>query len=157
MKEQWKPIKNYEGLYEVSNYGNIKSVKKNIVKTFRRDNSGYPRTNLSKNGKPTTVYIHRIVAETFIPNPDGKPTVDHIDRNVDNNHVDNLRWADLYDQRANQQDGRMRAIKLLDKRTGKIMEFKSMAQASRYYGYHKEWIKDLRRTARKENDLVKIV
>lgn len=105
MEEIWKPIKDYENLYEVSNLGRIKSLEKfvNKGKCHRGwkehyakqavDGCGYLRTNLSKNGKPKTVKVHRMVAETFIPNPNNLPQVNHKDGNKQNNCVDNLEWC----------------------------------------------------------------
>ncbi len=103
MKEIWKNIIGYEGLYQVSNYGRIKSLKrtinlknnyskrKNILKTFI--NHGYIQIGLCKNGKCVTKKVHRIVAEAFITNPYNKPCVNHIDGNKENNCVNNLEWC----------------------------------------------------------------
>lgn len=95
--EKWKDVKDYEGLYEVSSYGNIRSLnyrktgKKKILKT-QINKHGYEMVDLSKNGVRKTFQVHRLVAETFIPNPDGFNTVDHIDSNKTNNHLNNLQW-----------------------------------------------------------------
>ena len=92
MEEIWKDIKGYEGLYQVSNLGRIKSCKYNkIMKSNKSDR--YLGINLYKNGKPTTFDIHRIVAKTFIDNPNNYPIVNHIDGNKLNNNVDNLEWC----------------------------------------------------------------
>lgn len=105
IKEIWKLIKGYEGLYEVSNLGRIKALEKRVDKgkchrawkehflKYGIDNNGYFRTNLSKNGKNKTVKVHRIVAQTFIENPYNKKTVNHIDGNKQNNNITNLEWA----------------------------------------------------------------
>lgn len=110
MNEQWLPIKGYEGLYEVSNTGKIKALYRRVDKgkchrtwdehllKYALDNRGYFRTNLSKDGVNKTVKVHRVVAQTFIPNPEEKSTVNHIDGNKQNNHVDNLEWATLSEQ-----------------------------------------------------------
>ena len=102
--EIWKDIKNYEGLYKISNTGKIRSVERYVrsntgerlvkgrIRKSKIDN-GYEKIILSKNSKPTTVRVHRLVAQTFIPNPDNKPQVNHIDGNKLNNHVDNLEWV----------------------------------------------------------------
>lgn len=101
MKEIWKDIKGYEGKYQVSNLGNVKSLCYNntkiskllgIYKNKNNDN-GYYFTPLSKNGKPKNFFIHRLVAEAFISNPNNLPCVNHIDEDKSNNKVDNLEWC----------------------------------------------------------------
>ena len=101
----WKPIKGYEGLYEVSDRGSIKALKRivNSGKCHRTweehfikyavDANGYFRTNLAKGGVNKTFKIHRLVAEAFIPNPLKLPEVNHIDGNKQNNSVENLEWC----------------------------------------------------------------
>lgn len=100
MKEEWKDIKEYEGLYQISNMGRVKSihyhrsrlaVDKCLVPRIPPDR--YPYVGLFKNGKLKHVYLHRLVAEYFIPNPDNKPYVNHKDGDKTNNRVDNLEWV----------------------------------------------------------------
>ena len=106
MKEEiWNPIKDFEGLYEVSSFGNVKALERYIMNNGGRQHraetilkpniqkSGYKMVVLCKDGKIYPKLVHRIVAETFIPNPDNKPVVDHIDTDAGNNNVENLRWA----------------------------------------------------------------
>jgi len=88
---EWKSIENYPK-YEISNCGLVMNSRGWILKP--NDNgSGYEYVHLFKNGKGKTCYIHRMVALAFIPNPENKREVDHIDRCKTNNHVSNLRWA----------------------------------------------------------------
>lgn len=94
MNEIWKPIKGYEGLYEVSNLGHVKSVKNNIILKSSKNHKGYPFVVLYRNGKSKNDRIHRLVAETFIPNHENKPQVNHIDCDKSNNQVNNLEWCD---------------------------------------------------------------
>ena len=92
--EIWKDIKGYEGLYQVSNLGRVKSLyfsKEKILTAHIC--KGYQRIGLSKNGKQTLYYIHVLVAETFISNPFNLPEVNHKDENKLNNAVSNLEWC----------------------------------------------------------------
>ena len=98
MKEIWKPIKDFEGLYEISNLGNIRSLNFNHTKKVRilkqnTNHNGYKYINLCKNSKQKGLRIHRLVAEAFIPNPNNYSQVNHIDENKSNNKVDNLEWC----------------------------------------------------------------
>ena len=96
MEEVWKDIKGYEGLYKISNYGNIKSIhcrfgmRKQPKNAKIGINKGYKRYGLSKDGKEIKFYVHRLVAEAFIPNPNGYPCINHKDENKFNNNVENL-------------------------------------------------------------------
>lgn len=96
--EKWKDVKGYEGLYRVSNLGRVKTLnykrtgKERVLKnSLNRD--GYLMVKLYKNREHLGLGVHRLVAEAFIPNPEGKPQVNHIDEVKTNNHVTNLEWA----------------------------------------------------------------
>lgn len=92
IEETWVPVAGYEGLYEVSNTGKIKSVKaQKLMK--QHQNRGYLISHICKKGKHFNLKIHRAVAEAFIPNPEGKREVNHIDGNKMNNHSSNLEWV----------------------------------------------------------------
>lgn len=100
--EIWKDIKGYEGIYQVSNLGNIKSLprkykngrtEKEIIKKPSKLPKGYLRIPLCKNGKTKYYYVHRLVAETFIPNLEKLPCINHKDCKTANNNVDNLEWV----------------------------------------------------------------
>ena len=103
MTEIWKPVPGYEGLYEglyeVSNIGEIRSIPRHG--TFKNlhilkgghNKDGYKQISLTKNGKPKTFKVHRIVASVFIPNPMGYREINHKDENKDNNSVENLEWV----------------------------------------------------------------
>lgn len=100
-QEIWKDISGYEGLYKVSNLGKVYSVKRNKYMSLCYSN-GYDRVLLSKNGKSKNIFVHRLVAQTFIPNPNYKPCIDHIDGNRANNNVNNLRWVSYKENNNNE-------------------------------------------------------
>ena len=94
--EIWCPVKNYENLYEVSDQGRVKSIgygKERILKPGR-NTQGYLQVVLCKNGEKNNCVIHRLVSQTFIPNPDNLPEVNHKDEDKTNNSVSNLEWCD---------------------------------------------------------------
>ena len=91
--EQWKDIEGYEGLYQVSDMGNVKSLVSNKNLKPYTTSFGYLQVNLSKDGKKKTFKVHRLVARAFIENPENKEEVDQIDTNRTNNRVTNLRWV----------------------------------------------------------------
>lgn len=106
--EEWRDVVGYEGMYQVSNLGNVKSVQrlvwnpgKNCYRTqysrlLRKipDRKGYLRVSLSKEGTIHQELIHRLVALAFIPNPNSLPRINHKDECTSNNSVENLEWCD---------------------------------------------------------------
>lgn len=99
MLEIWKDISGYEGKYKISNYGRLKSLIGNrgqyreLILKNRPNNNGYIKCELWCKGKVKNTFNHRLVAGAFIPNPEGKPFVNHKDSNPSNNHVSNLEWC----------------------------------------------------------------
>lgn len=92
--EIWKDIPGYEGKYQVSNYGNIYSLRYKRHRKLMKDRYGYSFVGLNADGKQHFFLVHRLVAEVFVQNPKLKPEVNHIDGNKLNNHTDNLEWVD---------------------------------------------------------------
>jgi len=91
--EIWKVIENLEG-YMISNFGRVKSLKKNIMLTPSMNNWGYLRVKLSQDGKRYRLLIHRLVLKSFKPNEDlNKTECNHKDGNKENNYVENLEWC----------------------------------------------------------------
>ena len=93
MMEEWRAVPGYEGLYEVSNMGNVRNVRRNKLLRLLKTNNGYIRVFLCKNGIKTGFQVHRLVSEAFIPNPNNLPQVNHKDEDKTNNNVDNLEWC----------------------------------------------------------------
>jgi hypothetical protein len=90
--EIWRQVDGYENYY-VSNHGRVKNINTEKMMKCSVNVNGYCNVRLSKNNISTLYRVHRLVAENFIPNPDNKLCVDHIDNNKQNNNVNNLRWA----------------------------------------------------------------
>ena len=93
MIEDWKDIPGYEGLYAVSNNGRVMNVRSGRILRWLNCKC-YMTVGLSKGGKVKTIYVHRLVAQAFIENPDNLSEVNHKDENKTNNSVDNLEWCD---------------------------------------------------------------
>lgn len=109
MEEEWKDIKEYEGLYQVSSLGRVKSLDRTNIKFNRSvplrgrmlklntNIHGYPFVTIYKNGVCRSRTVHRLVAEAFILNPEAKPQVNHINGCKSDNRVDNLEWVTASD------------------------------------------------------------
>lgn len=114
MIEVWKDITGYEGCYQVSNLGRVRSVprcdtvvystgtvwhrkRKGLIIKQQNHRKGYKLVNLYKNGIGVTHFVHRLVASEFISNPSDLPQVNHQDGNKNNNAVDNLEWCTCYE------------------------------------------------------------
>ena len=158
MEEVWKDIKGYEGKYQISNMGRVKSLnyrhtgKEGIMKGVA-DGYGYLQVKLWKDGKDKKYMINRLVAQAFLPNPDNLPEVNHKDEDKTNNKVENLEWCTraynlTYNGRAEKVGKKLRGRKLteehikkiskpvfsVDKESGLIMWWKSAREAERQTG-----------------------
>lgn len=158
--EFWKEIPNYEGLYEASNLGKVRSKegkvtysklhgkrvwKSRILK--EKNKSGRDvRVDLWKNGEPKSFLVHRLVAETFIPNTDNKPCINHIDGNPRNNYVSNLEWVTYSENMKHAFKNGLYStnvkITLINKQSGNKKRFISMSEASRSLGKGNGYISD---------------
>ena len=159
--EIWKPVVGYEGLYEVSNLGRIKSPegktthsvlhgtrhwKERILKQ-KTDKKGYKRVELWKDKKHETWLVHRIVAKAFIPVVEGKDCINHIDGNPSNNNVNNLEWCNHLDNLKHAFENRLNQspdpVVLLNKETLKTEYFYSKSEASKAFGRSHGYISGL--------------
>ena len=143
--ETWKDVVGYEGIYMISNLGRVKSLPRKYnkrVPTERirktRMNLGYEVVNLSKQGAVKTVKIHRLVAEAFLDNEGGKPEVNHIDGNKNNNNANNLEWVTsrenaqhASDEGLQRNSSKERAMMQMDMDGNVINVFKSGREAIR--------------------------
>ena len=138
--ELWKTI-SYASNYEVSNMGNIKNLKTNKLLTIdydrlKKDNSR-ARPGLSHDGKITGYYLHRIVAEHFIDNPDNLPEVNHIDGDFYNNKANNLEWISKLDNMRHASENKLinrysRRVIITQKETGEEKSFDSVTECAKY-------------------------
>ena len=139
MKEEWRSVIGYEGLYEVSSCGQIKSLRKGALLTPHKIN-GYYVVRLCKNGKMKNHKVHRLVAIAFILNPENKAFVDHIDTNRSNNRVENLRWVtrqENYDNpisQKRQKESVSRDVLQYDLNGNLLNVFSSITEASKITG-----------------------
>ena len=154
--EEWKEVKGYEGLYEISNHGRVKSVDRMSHGKHIRDkilkggmfSNGYPYVCLRKKEINKNHLIHRLVAVAFLPNPHNLPEVNHIDGDKSNNSVENLEWC-------NRSYNLEHAVKIglvesqckirrsvTVKRGEKIVTFKTMKDCAAFFGFKKGWLQN---------------
>ena len=148
MKEIWKDVVGWEGLYQVSNLGRVKSLpwvghhKNDIIMKMFGNGTGYLTVMLYKPAKKKLV--HRLVAEAFIPRPDGKAQINHIDGNKTNNRVDNLEWCTQSENMRHRVDvlgirpASHHVVKVRCIETGRV--FRSAAEAARSVGLSRSGI-----------------
>lgn len=117
--ETWKDVPDYEGIYQVSNLGNVRSRNKTLTPGIATN--GYPLVTLSKNGKTKSFTVHKLVALAFIPNPNNLKCINHKDECRTNNRVDNLEWCDY---RYNNAYG-TRLLREIMTKSRKVEQFKN--------------------------------
>lgn len=154
MQEIWKDIKGYEGLYKVSNMGRVKRVSRDRI--LKNNNDIYSKVILSKNGYIKSKYVHRLVAETFIANPENKPQVNHIDEDKTNNAVSNLEWPTNseninYGMR-NEKAGKANSIPIyaINIKTSDSQEFYGAAECAKSLGLNASHITSVLKGRRKQ-------
>lgn len=159
LNEIWQDIPNFEGLYQSSTYGRIRSMERVDARGFHRKSiilkpsycKGYPKVLLFKNGVKKSYYAHRLVAETFIPNPNNLPYVNHKDCNPSNCCVDNLEWctakynvsyAEANNKRINNRIGKTapKPVYQYDLEGNLICTWSSASEAARKLGYKQNMI-----------------
>lgn len=115
--KKMKDIKGYEGHYAITSCGKVWSYKSKKFLKIRKQRNGYLYVFLSKDGIEKWFSIHHLVADAYIPNPENKPEVDHIDRDKSHNYVGNLRWVSHSENQTNRSNG-----KIICPETGEIFE-----------------------------------
>ena len=147
MEEIWCPIKGYEGFYGVSDKGRVRSLKSGKERILKpgSDKDGYLQVGLYKNGEKKMCKVHRLVAQTFIPNPDNLTEVNHKDEDKINNKVSNLEWCDYsYNTNYGTRTKRAKEKRFSDRfvvinlDTGEV--YKTPKDASRATGIHNDSI-----------------
>lgn len=149
MTEIWKSVVGYEGIYEVSNLGNVRNVNwrglgyRNLA--LARDKDGYLMVTLCNNGIQRVARVHRMVANAFIENPYNKPQVNHKDENKTNNKIDNLEWVNSFENNNHgTRNARISKSKLntncksvlqLEKNGELLKEWVSISEVCRQFGY----------------------
>ena len=147
-KEVWKDIPDFEGFYQVSNLGRVRSLDREfrseernrlyslegkVIKPY--NSRGYRYVPLSKSGKVTKVSVHRLVAKTFISNPEKLEYVNHKDENKSNNRLENLEWCTPKYNTYYGDNSRIRPVMAINVTTGEKTIYQSMAEAERAGGF----------------------
>ena len=133
MAEVWKAVKGYEGLYRVSNFGRVFSIKnRKLLKPFISGN--YEHVNLYKGGKRWHTKVHSLVANAFVANPENKPEINHIDGDKTNNRRDNLEWVTSSENKQHAIEHELfkqRPVIATNIESGEEIRFKSGREAAR--------------------------
>lgn len=134
---EFKEIKGFEGKYQISNQGIVRNQYGHILTPYKTKH-GYMKLDLWQDSKRKKFYIHRLVAEAFIPNPDNLPQVNHMDGNKENNVVENLEWCTAEGNVKHSIDNCLRtslkAVDMYSLNGEFIKTFPSVAMASRKTG-----------------------
>lgn len=120
--EFWRDVKGYENLYQVSNVGQVKSLKSNKILKSGKTKDGYLQVCLCKNGEKKSFRINRLVAEAFLPNEDELPEVDHVNGDKTDNRICNLQWISKIENNRKKETGIAIPRKVQCVETGEIFE-----------------------------------
>lgn len=156
MEKQWKTIELGSCVYAISNYGDVFNITRNRKQTFFYEGRGYASFSTQKNKVKKNYKVHRLVGMLFIPNPENKPQINHIDGNKLNNRVDNLEWAtnsenNLHAVRIGLKDYSDRMKKVVQIKDNVVIKVhKSIAGAERELGLSKGSVYDCLRHRRKQ-------
>lgn len=155
--EQWKDVLGYEGIYQISNFGNVKRLsivlhnrfyKEKLLTICHNSGTGYDFVCLRKNDKDKNFSVHRLVAQTFIPNPNNLSDVNHIDGNKQNNSIENLEWCSRSDNLKHALNiGLMESQCKIRRRVTvkcdeKIVTFETMKDCAAFFGFKKGWLQN---------------
>jgi len=160
--EEWRPVVGFEGLYEVSDFGRVRSVgrvvargnnqipiperilKQSTLKQTERHPSVRKNVELWKNGERKRCPVSRLVCKAFVENPDNKPHVNHIDGNSENDHASNLEWVTAKENNAHahrlgliSRESSRRKVRGTHHKTGEVVEFDSLTDAAKRFGVTK--------------------
>ena len=153
MQEIWKDISGFEGVYEISSYGRVRSVKSGKILSTSKCGGcrGYLSVCLSKNGKRYGKLVHRLVAEAFIPVVEGLSEVNHKDEDKTNNRVENLEWCDhKYNMNYGTRNIRSKDTHI---KNGYWTGFSKEEYNREYREFHKEELREYRECHKEENRL----
>jgi hypothetical protein len=139
-EEIWKIIEDCPN-YDVSSFGNVRNNKTDYIMKLQKNYANYMKISLINENKSITCSVHRLVAKAFIPNPENKPTINHIDSNPSNNNVINLQWATMTEQNQHKSLDKRKILKpinhmpvlKIDIKTETLIEhYKSISDASKW-------------------------
>ena len=152
MEEKWKFIPGYDGYYKASTLGQIKSIeridcrgqkRKSMILKQRTDKDGYKVLSLSKKGKNRLYLVHRLIAITFIDNPNNKPQINHINEDKTDNRTENLEWCTPKENTnhgtAIERRKRPKAVVAIEINTGTEIEFSSVKE-TKEFGFNRSQV-----------------
>lgn len=137
MREQWVDISDYDHKYEVSTLGNVRNKRTHHILKHSLNKQGYHRVNLYNDFGMKSKFVHRLVAQAFIPNPEHKPEINHIDEDKANNTVNNLEWStrkeNINHGTRNDRSSKKQSIPIIatNLKTGESREFYGINECAR--------------------------